>query len=101
MSEPTQEEIERTYQDILKGLELSVTQLQERLNYQIDSLSTKELRRSLKAIIDYPEIATHIRAASRREQEMISGLYSLHQMRVQLEIQILGELQKEKENENE
>ena len=99
--EPTEAEIENTYQNIMKGLELSVTQLQAKLDDQVDGLSTKELRRALKAVVNYPATPTNLTAANKREQEVIAGLFSLHQMQVQLEIQVIGELQKERESENE
>ena len=93
---------EKVYQNMLEGLEVGIKDLQGRLTEQTDGLSQKQLRRCLKALINYPE--SELGHNSERETKFVTGLYTLHQMQVQLEIQAIGQLQEEydkrKEQEN-
>lgn len=93
---------EQVYENMLQGLEIGIQDLQGRLTEEVDGLSQKQLRRCLKALINYPE-AEHD-GKSERELKFVTGLYTLHQMQVQLEIQAIGQLQEEmdklKEKEN-
>lgn len=93
--------VDDVYNNMLEGLEVGIKDLQGRLTEQTDALSQKQLRRCLKALINYPEADQT--ANTERELKFITGLYTLHQMQVQLEIQAIGQLQKEmeeKEQEN-
>ena len=93
---------EEIYDNMLKGLEIGIKDLQGKLTEKVDGLSQKQLRRCLKALINYPE--TEHEGKSEREIKFITGLYTLHMQQVQLEIQAIGQLQEEldkkKEQEN-
>lgn len=93
----TEEQIEKTMQDITRGLEISIVKLQDGLNNRIDGLTQKQLRRALKAIVNFPEPQVDLDALTQSERETIGELYTLHQSQVQLEIQVLGQLQKEQQ----
>lgn len=87
------------YNNMLEGLEVGIRDLQGRLGEQVDSLSQKQLRRCLKAIINYPEAEQDVK--SEREAKFVTGLYTLHMQQVQLEIQAIGQLQEEYEKQME
>ena len=93
---------EDVYNNMLEGLEIGIKDLQGRLTEQVDGLSQKQLRRCLKALINYPQ--EELGHNSERETKFVTALYTLHQMQVQLEIQAIGQLQEEydkkKEQEN-
>jgi hypothetical protein len=87
--------VDDVYNNLLEGLEVGIKDLQGRLTEQVDALSQKQLRRCLKSLINYPE--EDLAHNSERETKFVTGLYTLHQMQVQLEIQVIGQLQKEME----
>lgn len=94
--EITEERVESTRRDLMQGLEITITEMQDRLRDQVDGLSTKQLRRALLAHINYPD-TPEIDDLTLREQKFLSGLILLHQNRVPYEIQILADIQKEQE----
>jgi len=95
--DPTEEKkVEELTGNIYRGLELTVTELQNKLPDAVDGLSTKQLRRALKAVILYPEVPEDLAASmSDREQRFSASMLALHQAGVQLEIRAIGQLQRE------
>ena len=93
---------EEIYDNMLQGLEIGIKDLQGRLSEQVDGLTQKQLRRCLKAVINYPEAQQDVK--TEREAKFVTGMYTLHMQQVQLEIQAIGQLQEEfdkkKEQEN-
>jgi hypothetical protein len=82
--------------NMYKGLELTVVDLQDKLPLEVDGLSTKQLRRALKAVILYPEVPDHLAdSMSDREKRFSASMLALHQAGVQLEIRAIGNLQRE------
>ena len=88
--------VEQAYEDLIAGLELGINDLTNKLNASILNLSKSELERALKSIINYPE---NSKVYSEKEVTFIKDLQALHGLHLQAEIQALGELQKEQENE--
>lgn len=96
MSKTEEEKIDRTVEDIFKGLELTVKELQSKLPDEVDAMSTKQLRRALKAVILYPNVDDSVTGnMTPREQKFMASMLALHQAGVQLEIKVIGELQEE------
>lgn len=90
----------------IKGLEMTLRELQERLHDQVDGLTTKQLRRALKASVNYITTRsddTDAQALKKDEQEFIGGMFAAVETGVQYAIHVIGELQSEqnKEQENE
>ena len=87
---------EELAENIYRGLEMTVEELQRTLPNDVDGLSTKQLRRALKAVIAYPMVPEDLASAmSEREQRFSAGMLALRQAGVQLEIKAIGELQRE------
>jgi hypothetical protein len=91
-----EKKIDNLAERMYDGLEKTVQDLQASLPLVVDELSSKQLRRALKAVISYPEIETeNARSMSEKEQKFNAGLIALHQASVHLEIRVLGQLQQE------
>ena len=94
--EPKEEEkVSELADNIYRGLELTVNDLQSKLPDEVDGLSAKQLRRALKAVINYPEIDGDGNKLTEREQRFLASMFALHTSKVQLEIRVIGQLQKE------
>lgn len=94
--EITEQELDKAQGMLMEGLEATCVDMQNRLSPKVDSLSTKQLRKALKYVINYPvELKNDL---TEKEQEFYGELTSLLLARVQLEIQVIGQLQKEYEN---
>tara|TARA_R110000851_G_scaffold29641_1_gene81419 strand:+ start:42 stop:359 length:318 start_codon:yes stop_codon:yes gene_type:complete len=99
MSNEEEKKIDETVENIYRGLELTVTDLQSKLPEQVDSMNVKQLRRALKAVILYPEVPDDLAdKMSEREQRFSASMLALHQSTVQLEIKAIGELQRDYHN---
>jgi len=99
-NEPTQEVDEKAVdnlaENIYRGLELTVEDLQAKLPDQVDGMGANALRRVLKAVISYPEVDDKsVGSLTEREQKFMASMFALHQASVQLEIKAIGELQRE------
>lgn len=81
--------------NIYRGLEITVTELQDSLPEQVDGMGANSLRRVLKAVIGYPALPDEESSLSEREQKFMASMYALHQAGVQLEIREIGKLQQE------
>jgi CII-binding regulator of phage lambda lysogenization HflD len=90
---------EEVYENMLQGLEIGILDLQGKLTEEVDGLTQKQLRRCLKAIINYPEAEQDVK--TEREAKFVTALYTLHQQQVQLEIQAIGQLQEELDKQRE
>jgi hypothetical protein len=93
-----EQEIERTYQDMLKGMELGIYEVSKRLVSKMDNLTKSELKRVLKTVIEYPNVG---KVYTESEKEFVSLLQGLHGLQLQAEIQAIGELQKEQQQKEE
>lgn len=99
MNPEEEKKIDALTDDIYRGLELTVTRLQEELPDTVDALSAKQLRRALKAVISYPSISEdNAKSMSEAEQKFNASMIALHQAGVQLEIRMIGQLQQERDN---
>lgn len=91
--ELTREEKSQAY---IKGLEMTLGDLQPRLHDQIDGLSTKQLRRALKASVNYITTRTDdtdAKALPESEREFLGGMFAAIETSVQYAINVIGELQ--------
>ncbi len=96
LSAEDEKKVDELASNMYKGLEYTVTDLQEKLPNDVDGLSTKQLRRALKAVILYPEVPDHLAdSMSEREKKFSASMLALHQAGVQLEIRAIGHLQRE------
>jgi len=81
--------------NIYRGLELTVEDLQSKLPDQVSAMGANALRRVLKAVIMYPALPEEETSLTEREQRFMASMYALHQAGVQLEIREIGKLQQE------
>ncbi len=98
MSTFTKKEVAENY---IKGLEMTLNELQPKLDAQVDGLSTKQLRRALKATISYVTTREDDRDASAlkpEENEFIGGLFAAIESGVQYSIHIIGEMQRQQQD---
>ena len=96
LSKEDEKKVDDLAKDIYRGLEYTVNELQQILPSEVDGLSTKQLRRALKAIILYPELPDEMAdSMAEREQKFNAQMMALRQAGVQLEIRAIGELQRE------
>ncbi len=98
MSKFTKQEVGENY---IKGLELTLKELKPKLDDQVDGLSTKQLRRALKATISYVTTREDDRDAGAlkpEENEFIGGLFAAYETSVQYAIHIIGQLQKQQQD---
>ena len=96
LSAEDEKKVDELSSNIYKGLEFTVTDLQSKLPEEVDGLSTKQLRRALKAVILYPEVPDELAdAMAEREKKFSASMLALHQASVQLEIRAIGQLQAE------
>lgn len=95
--DPTEEaKVDNLAANIYEGLERTVTELQSNLPDEVDAMTTKQLRRALKAVIGYPDVdEAEVKKMAPREQKFTASMMALHQASVQLEIKVIGELQRE------
>lgn len=101
MSKFTKQEVGENY---IKGLEMTLNELQPKLDEQVDGLSTKQLRRALKATISYVTTRDDERdsgALKPEENEFIGGLFAAYETSVQYAIHIIGQLQKQQQDAEE
>jgi len=98
--DPTEEaKVDNLAANIYEGLERTVVELQRTLPSTVDNMSGKQLRRALKAIISYPDInPDDAKNMSDSEQRFHASMLALHHSSVQLEIKVIGELQREHDN---
>jgi len=90
--------VEDTFQDMIKGLEMTLDDLRPRLYDTVDGLTTKQLRRSLKAAINFiatREDDTNIEALLEGEKMFIGSLFSLIETSANYRVHILAKIQKE------
>ena len=88
---------EQRVENIVKGLETTLTDLQPKLHDQVDGLSTKQLRRALKATINYITTKTDDTAAgslSEAECEFLGGMFASVETGVQYSLHIISEIQR-------
>jgi hypothetical protein len=90
-----EEKVSKLAENIYRGLELTVEELQSTLPDEVDGLSAKQLRRALKAVINYPDLDDEGSKLTEREQRFLASMFALHTSKVQLEIKVIGELQRE------
>jgi len=96
LSDADEKKVDELASNIYKGLEYTVVELQGKLPDEVDNLSTKQLRRALKAVIMYPDIPDEVAdAMSESEKKFNASMLALHQAGVQLEIRAIGQLQRE------
>jgi len=95
--EPSEEvKVSELASNIYRGLETTILELQKKLPSDVDGMSTKQLRRALKAVINYPEVEEEsAKVMTEREQKFVASMFALHQASVQLEIKAIGEMQRE------
>jgi len=99
-----QEKIEELSGNIVLGLERTLGELGPKLADQVDGLTTKQLRRALKATINYVATKTDqtdAAALKQEEQKFIGGMFALVESGVNYSLHILAELQKERESQGE
>ena len=87
--------VEQAYEDLQRGIELGINDLTSKLNSGIKELSKSEMERALKAIINYPD---GVKVYGKKEETFVKDLVALHGLHLQAEIQVLGEIQKERDN---
>jgi len=95
MSELTREE---QVHNIVKGLETTLTELQPKLHDQVDGLSTKQLRRALKATINYVTTKkddTEATALAEAEKQFIGGMFAAVESGIQYSLHVISEIQRE------
>ncbi len=91
-----EEKITTTVNDIYQGLEVTVKELQDTLPDEVDNFSANQLRRALKGVIKYQDFTKEeLMGMTEREQKFSAAMMALHQATVQLEIKVIGELQKD------
>lgn len=90
--------VEQAFEDLQKGMELGVGDLTAKLNAGIEDLGKGEMERALFSIINYPD---PVKVYHKREEAFIKNLVALHGLHLQLEIQAVGELQREHDNKGE
>lgn len=84
--------------NIVKGLETTLTELKPRLHDQVDGLTTKQLRRALKASINYITTKaddTDAAALGEAEKEFLGGMFAAVETGVQYSLHIISEIQRE------
>ncbi len=85
-------------EDVVRGLETTLEELEPVLKDQIDGMSTKQLRRALDAAITFIAKAKDERdmgALGHQEQRFIGGLITLIESSRQYYLHIIGQIQKE------
>ena len=87
--------VEQAYEDLQRGMELGINDLTSKLNSGIKELSKSEMERALKAIINYPD---GVKVYGKKEEQFVKDLVALHGLHLQAEIQVIGEIQKERDN---
>ena len=88
--------VDQAYEDMIAGLEIGIDDLTKKLNNDILDLTKSELERALLSIINYPDSS---KVYHEKEVAFSKNLQALHGLHLQAEIQALGELQQENENE--
>ena len=95
-----EQKIENLTQNIVEGVERVLGEFGESLPPQIDGMSTKQLRRALKATVNYiykkdPDV--DLKSLSEREQKFLGGMFNLVEAGASYTMHILGELQREQD----
>lgn len=96
----TKEEVEQMSKDIVRGLERTLGDLGPKLVDQVDNLSTKQLRRALKASINFiykADDKIDESALKQEELRFIGEMFALIETGKQYTLNIIAELQKERE----
>lgn len=84
--------------NIVKGLETTLTELKPRLTEQVDGMTTKQLRRALKASINFITTKTDdtdVNALGESEKEFLGGIFAAVEARVHYSLHIISEIQRE------
>lgn len=92
--EVKEEKKEYDIETVLKGLEMNVVNLQKKLKQDAEALTSKQIKRVIQAIIDYPE-EPKLSDKTEREQKFIAGMFSLHESQVLLELNVIDNMRKE------
>ena len=103
-----EEHINSMADNIVLGLERTLEELGEELLGKVDGFSTKQLRKVLKAHINFTSTKDHKyeHSPSYSEQDkervlkFLAGLDALHEASVQYAIYILGQVQKEQDEKS-
>lgn len=100
MSNIDEEKVEKLAGSIVEGIERTLNELGSTMPDQVDALSQKQLRRALKATINYiykkdPEL--QIDDLGAREQKFLGSMFSLVEAGAGYTMHILGELQQEQD----
>jgi hypothetical protein len=100
MSNVDEEKVEKLAGSIVEGIERTLEELGSTMPDQVDALSQKQLRRALKATINYiykkdPEL--QIDDLGVREQKFLGSMFSLVEAGAGYTMHILGELQQEQD----
>lgn len=103
LDQKSEEKIDKLAENIVEGVERVLNELGNKLPDQIDAMSPKQLRRALKATVNYiykkdPDI--DLKALAQREQEFLGGMFNLVEAGASYTMHILGELQKEQDEKN-
>lgn len=99
MTEEVKPKISR--QEVVKGLENTLESLQPELLKRVDDMSTKQLRRLLKAVVNFICTAqddTDTGALGQLEQKTMGAMILAIETSRQYYLHILKELQEEQEN---
>lgn len=88
-------EVERTMEDLVKGMQMGINELNKRLESKLNGMTKSELKRAIRSILSYPDT---VKTYSEKEATFIAELHSLHGLQLQTEINALAELQLEQEN---
>jgi hypothetical protein len=97
----SEEKIDKLTENIVEGVERTLNELGTKLPDQIDAMSPKQLRRALKATVNYiykkdPDV--DLKTMAKREQDFLGGMFSLVEAGASYTMHILGELQREQDN---
>ncbi len=96
----SEEKVEKLAENILEGVERTLQDLGSKLPEQVDAMSSKQLRRALKATINYiykkdPDV--DLKALAEREQKFLGSMFTLVEAGASYTMHILGELQREQD----
>ena len=89
-----------TMEQVVQGLETTLGELGPALLGQVDGLTQKQLKRALKAVVNYiyrKEDDTQVSGISDREKRFLGGMFALVETGVQYSLHILSQLEKERQ----
>jgi hypothetical protein len=101
LDQKSEEKIDKLTENIVEGVERTLNELGTKLPNQIDAMSPKQLRRALKATVNYiykkdPDV--DLTSMAKREQDFLGGMFSLVEAGASYTMHILGELQRDQDN---